>query len=177
MNASNHAGCTPLILASHAGHMNVIRELLKHPMVDLNAEDYKGTTALTVAIENERILEVIEELSGHQDTVVAVETDNGVTALLVLSDVGDPAINVNSGKRRREEEEEDDGVSALAVDVGSDDNSVTALLLSSDEGDTAVNANPRKRRRGRAGLLYQDQSDESQEETSGKSRFAISGPK
>ena len=46
VNVKNRRGDTALMLASKAGHENIVNQLLEHKEIDVNAQNNKGTTAL-----------------------------------------------------------------------------------------------------------------------------------
>jgi serine/threonine-protein phosphatase 6 regulatory ankyrin repeat subunit B len=74
-------------VASSGGHLKVVRELLKHHKIDVNAKDDDGDTALIAASENCH-WEVVGTLLMHHELDVNARNDNGNTALLVASDQG-----------------------------------------------------------------------------------------
>jgi ankyrin repeat protein len=50
VNASDHEGITPLLLAASEGYAELVRVLLQSGVIDVNARMYNGWTALTRAV-------------------------------------------------------------------------------------------------------------------------------
>lgn len=61
LNGKNYKGNSALILAIRAGNNDIVKELLKHPELDVNIKDKEGWTSLYLAVESEN-LELVKDL-------------------------------------------------------------------------------------------------------------------
>jgi ankyrin repeat protein len=52
VNAKDHQGVTPLLLASRLGHLFAVKLLLAHPSINLGIADKIGQTAFIAASRN-----------------------------------------------------------------------------------------------------------------------------
>jgi ankyrin repeat protein len=93
--------------ASHHGHVEVVRDLLKHETVDVNAKDNGDNTAPNVASQHGRV-EVVRELVQHDTVDVNAQDKLGRTAFLWASHgggggaVGDCSRNPQTPRCRRQ---------------------------------------------------------------------------
>ena len=88
MNDKACHGRTSVIVASEHGQLQVVRDLLKHESVDMNAkDDDDGLTALYFA-SFKGYFKVVRELLKHETVEVNARNDDGRTALITASDEG-----------------------------------------------------------------------------------------
>jgi len=134
---------TPLILG--ALHGDVVRALLAHNGVDVNAADDSGRRALMTAAEN-GVIDVVRALLAYNGVDVNAADDSGRTALMMAAE----EVNVNAADRGGRtalmmavQKGDIDVVRALLahkrVNVNAADNSgITALMMAAEEGHIDV---------------------------------------
>ena len=74
-------------LASELGHFGIVRELLKHKLLDTNAKDVDWKTAVILATQKGHV-KIVSEVLKHKMTRVNEKTDGGCTALILASKTG-----------------------------------------------------------------------------------------
>ena len=84
LNTQQYLGFTALFMARYKGHLEIVRELLKHNKVDVNLPIIHGATALCIA-SGMGHLEIVRELLQHNKVDVNVPKKDGVTALFIAS--------------------------------------------------------------------------------------------
>ncbi len=84
-------GSSVLILASHNGHLEVVRLLLAHQDVDVNKTTQKGATALIIASHDGHV-ELVRLLLAHPDVEANRTSTDGRSALCFASQSGHGAI-------------------------------------------------------------------------------------
>ena len=93
INIADDSKMSPLMYACYHGHETIVRYLVEHSELDINAQDSSGLTALMRAcciagytLSGESELpgyvagRIVEALMGRQDINVLVEDDDGFTA-------------------------------------------------------------------------------------------------
>lgn len=80
---------TPLMLAALANHPDVIRTLLEHPAVDLEALDEAGTTALQIAVAENNLDAVAALLEKGANILAGIGSDHTPYKLAVQFAIGD----------------------------------------------------------------------------------------
>ena len=75
---------TVLFWAARRGHAEVVKALLAHSEIDVNAKNNHGMTALMAAAEN-GYTEVVKALLGHSKIDVNVASRRGWTALMIAA--------------------------------------------------------------------------------------------
>ena len=139
VNATNNYGNTALMLAAVNGHVEVVRTLLEHPDIAVNAADPGMITALMWATFHGHV-EVVQALLERPDLAVNAADNHGRTALMVAAYKGSvelvwallqqPDLAVNAA--------DNDGKTALMVAVYWDRVEMVRALL--EQPGLAVNA-------------------------------------
>lgn len=75
---------TPLMIACHYGYNEMVKELLRHPDIEVNLRDSGGRTAFVRACTMEHV-DVIDTLLSHEKVNVNIDPISGHTALYWLS--------------------------------------------------------------------------------------------
>jgi ankyrin repeat protein len=73
---------TPLWIACHNGHLDVVKRLLEESKIDVNKKDDAGRTAFYVACEK-GYLKIVEALLSHQSIKPNICIPNGMTPLAI----------------------------------------------------------------------------------------------
>ncbi|KAH6908086.1 ankyrin repeat-containing domain protein [Coprinopsis sp. MPI-PUGE-AT-0042] len=131
VNTKRKDGKTPLILASRAGWLDGVRELLENPALDADASDNDGKTALMLARNEEMMLQLLSvrglDINKH--------SEDGETALMLACEVGwEMAVEAMATHPKIELNATDsNGVTALmsAVEQGSE--RIVRLLLGGNQ--------------------------------------------
>ncbi len=86
-NKGDSQGITPLMFASSNGHLQIVRELLKHPKINVNQVDDYGSTALMAASFSgySEIVELLLQQPGID--VNKASFFGGATALMIASEL------------------------------------------------------------------------------------------
>ncbi len=81
VNIQNNRGNTALMLAAHAGHVEIVRELLAAPGIEVNKQDNNGNTALMEAAYGGDA-GIVQQLLKAPGIDVNKQDSNGITALM-----------------------------------------------------------------------------------------------
>ena len=87
LNARNSRGQTPLSMAAKHGHLEVAKELLSQPGIDVNAVDLERRTALYWAASRNRP-QVLRVLLENEQIQPQIETEWAETPLEIAMDMG-----------------------------------------------------------------------------------------
>ena len=82
MNAKNTNEQTPLLYAISNEIIEGVKELLKHPKIDVNAKNKRGDTILLEMINYKRKIDVVKELLKHPKIDVNAKDKDGLTPLI-----------------------------------------------------------------------------------------------
>ena len=84
VNKKNRLGWTPLMVAVHGGHLDIVRILLEHPGIKLNITRNPGETALHYACDHNRvsIIKLLCQDSRCSPGVINKKDSDGATPLM-----------------------------------------------------------------------------------------------
>ncbi|KAG2004613.1 ankyrin repeat domain-containing protein 50, variant 3 [Coprinopsis cinerea AmutBmut pab1-1] len=133
VNATRKDGWTALMVASDSGHSGIVSRLLQAPGVDFNARNTEdGSTALMLALQNNRCGVVIDRLLQVPELDVNAARNDGWTALMIASKRGHwnvvvkllqvPGIDVNAVSKAA-------GITALDLACIEDRTDIVCALL------------------------------------------------
>eukprot|EP00935_MAST-01C_sp_MAST-1C-sp1_P001664 g1664.t1 len=121
-------GCTPLIIATQNGHLDVVQALLRHAGINANqARTDDGCTPLIIAAHQGH-LDVVQALLGHAGIEVnQARTDNGCTPLFMAAQEGHSDVVQALLRHAR-----------IEVNQATTDNGCTPLIMAAQQGHSDV---------------------------------------